>query len=558
MLSLWPVRFYRPVRLAISATYGSLADYLSALGEAVAQASTAQGWGALAHRHRLRVRQAMEKRGYPARSRRGRSSESRRGALLLLLLERADQLFALCATLNDVLDVSDCGPVDVPLREELTRLLTAAAGTVRLVATRVETEETEPRVAMDWRLDALSPAFATWSHSAETAAQAAARAATVTLAEQAIGHMRKTLERVSREIDGLDTDGPARRAALEPEPRRPSWRERVIAPLTDNLSRNSVVLRHALRVGTVAAASVVLATLLKLHYGYWITIAVVIVLHRTRRRRRSKGSSGWRAPSRAARWPHSWRPRFVSRAALSRDLPAGRDERSADALQLCAVLGVDDRHVRAADRAARGKLAARRVADSQQSARQRPGAHGCPAPLAQSGADPGSPRNRGRAEGSRRIPAGGSGRRGFRDAAARQRIVDARRRLGLAFVNADASLQRLVAESPGREADLEPCLALLVHTRRLSSSVATLTELPPQSLSEEDRLLLTGSTEALEARLQAIETGMQGGAPPGEHAGEALRWPDGSVLLKSQLERIERRLADVEGGARRLLKALGG
>jgi uncharacterized membrane protein YccC len=53
-------------------------------------------------------------------------------------------------------------------------------------------------------------------------------------------------------------------------------------------------------------------------------------------------------------------------------------------------------------------------------------------------------------------------------------IRAARRRIGLATVNAEESFQRLLGEFTGKSGDLSPVLTLLTYTRRLTASIAAL------------------------------------------------------------------------------------
>ena len=75
-------------------------------------------------------------------------------------------------------------------------------------------------------------------------------------------------------LDGANVPAPV----TVPEAEELSERESMLAPLRSVLGHDSLVLRHALRVGTVTAAAVLLAGLLELPRGYWVTITVVIIL----------------------------------------------------------------------------------------------------------------------------------------------------------------------------------------------------------------------------------------------------------------------------------------
>jgi len=63
---------------------------------------------------------------------------------------------------------------------------------------------------------------------------------------------------------------------------------------------------------------------------------------------------------------------------------------------------------------------------------------------------------------------------GDRSAEAGEQIRTARRRIGLAAVNAEESFGRLLAEYDGRPGDLSPLMTFLTYVRRLSVSTAAL------------------------------------------------------------------------------------
>jgi uncharacterized membrane protein YccC len=63
-----------------------------------------------------------------------------------------------------------------------------------------------------------------------------------------------------------------------PETEEPSEPRAVLAPLRSVLAHDSLVLRHALRVAIVTAAAVLIAGVLRLPRGYWVTVTAVIIL----------------------------------------------------------------------------------------------------------------------------------------------------------------------------------------------------------------------------------------------------------------------------------------
>jgi uncharacterized membrane protein YccC len=85
----------------------------------------------------------------------------------------------------------------------------------------------------------------------------------------------------------------------------------------------------------------------------------------------------------------------------------------------------------------------------------------------------------------------------------------ARRAFGLAALNADESLQRLLVETPRQTALLAPPLVLLTYARRLTSTTLALAALPRPADAELDALLAT-----LESALRSVVAAVKAGTKP--------------------------------------------
>ncbi|HEX3276696.1 MAG TPA: FUSC family membrane protein, partial [Gemmatimonadales bacterium] len=95
-LVLWPLRPYRPVRLAVAQAYRAVADYAARMAESGREAGAPGPLG---------VRAALETAGAAlAAVRRGRPGESGRGERLLVLYQAVDQLFGHLFALSDLAD----------------------------------------------------------------------------------------------------------------------------------------------------------------------------------------------------------------------------------------------------------------------------------------------------------------------------------------------------------------------------------------------------------------------------------------------------------------------
>jgi uncharacterized membrane protein YccC len=248
-LLFWPVRVYKPARYAVARVYRALAEHARQMARLSTQPH-AEEWHERVTRAHNGLRETIEAaREVLAATRRGRLGESGRGARLLVLLQAADQMFAALVALEEVLDGSR-----------------AAAPAADALAGRMEPEG---------RLPPPSPL----RFSPDDV-----RAAGDEHAAAIIGRLRAYIETAQETVSTLHDDGPpklegARTPSLLPlptalEPEAPRLVERV----RENLTFDSVLARHALRVGATAALAVALARALGLQRGYWVTLTVIVLM----------------------------------------------------------------------------------------------------------------------------------------------------------------------------------------------------------------------------------------------------------------------------------------
>jgi hypothetical protein len=150
-LVLWPLRPYRPVRLAVAEAYRAVGDYAEEVA-AVSRAGEPTG--------QSRVRIALETaRAALATVRRGRPGETGRGERLLVLGEIADQLFGQLFGLSDVAATIPPGLGRPAAQAALDRSLSDVAATMRAIADGIEEERRVAPLAVGWRGDSLRAAL---------------------------------------------------------------------------------------------------------------------------------------------------------------------------------------------------------------------------------------------------------------------------------------------------------------------------------------------------------------------------------------------------------------
>ena len=260
-LVLWPVRLYRPARVAIAGCYRELARHVRLMMESLPNAGEVS-WQGLQRNHSA-LRASLEAgRAALAATRRGRRGESGRGARLLILIQVADQALAALVAAEDILESAGLSAASPSFR-------TAVAFTLEGVATRLEgiaadVEQSEP------------PRVANSGRPAEVPLHEGNGPELEHLAAL-FGRLKTLFDVAGEVVASLHDDSPISKVpTLGEEPKEPStpfWE-----PLLQNLNFSSTDFRHALRVGITAAVAVTVVRALGLSHGYWVTLTVIILL----------------------------------------------------------------------------------------------------------------------------------------------------------------------------------------------------------------------------------------------------------------------------------------
>ena len=466
-LVLWPLRPFRPARLAVAEGYDALATYADDL--ALYNRARAAGERAELPAGSAAVRGALENgRAVLARMRRGRPGSSGREENLVVLGEGVDQIFGHLVAVGEMVDSIPASERVRQADDALTLVLERVAGTLRLLALAVLEERSPPPVPVEWNGDAVRLSVQDIDIDEEACAHYLQAAAIIDRAAQfaSVGSVTVEALRSGRIPEQVTHAAAADVIAEAPAP---------LLKLRAVLAPGSLILRHALRLAVVASIAVAIAESLQLKRGYWLTITVVVMLQPY------TGATTHRALQRvlgtvlgailtALLGALFHDPRailvlsFLSAAACIALLPMNYAAYSiflTPTFVLLAESAAGDWH-----------LATTRVVNTLLG-----GA------LALAGARLLWPSPE-----SRRLP-------GYMAAALAamreylQLVVDlfenrsdeagkelraARRRIGLAAVNAEESFQRLIAEYDGPEADLSPLLTFLTYTRRVAASIAAL------------------------------------------------------------------------------------
>ena len=521
-LLLWPVRVYRPARHAAAGSVRAIARHAD---ELAARDDGNVGWReAIVRRHRA-IRETLEAaRAVLAATRRGRRGEIGRGERLLVIVEMVDQIFGVMIGFEEVIDHLS-RPARAAIAADLRGGLTAAVARLDAIA---------DRILIEAELPALPPIA--WQASA-------AGAELAPLARAEVAHVLLLAARIHEDIAALATvvDSLSDERDLPIAPRA----DAVAAPkpwldaLRGSLDRDSAVLRHALRVATVALLSVIATRALDLQRGYWASLTAVLLLQPylpatiTRGLQRVGGTvAGGILATAIAALIHD--PLGIALVAI------GFAATSAAVLQLnygLYALFLTPTFVLLAEVHARDShLVELRIANTLLGAG-----------LAVVGALLLWP-SRESSRAADRLADAVDAAAGYlhevfaavtTHAPARSSVViDARRRAGRALNNADLSLDRLVAEAPPAPI-LEPHMTLATMTRRLAATLSAFGTARHVSDPGEAMAIVAAIGNDAEAYLRAAAMALRDGTPPPPYKRRDALASGLPALIAARVARIE-------------------
>lgn len=579
-LALWPLRPYRPARLAVAACYRALGDHGAAVRDAISPDAPPD---AHAPPGSAEVRAALEHAaGVLAAIRRGRPGESPRGDRLVVLRESCDQLFGLIIALGDVVETIPRARRDAPLQRALSAAVDDAIALTAALAVGVLDERERPGPPAPRRAQGIR-------------ALLAARDAGLAAPERAqYEHAALLVERME-EFEAVASAALSRMGSAQPPLPDPASlsvaeesdeRGALLAPLAAVLDHDSLVLRYAMRVAIVTALAVWLTGQFAIPHGYWVTITAVVILQpysgatTVKAMQRLAGTVAGgilTAALGAALHDPRWMLvlSFLFAGICVAVLPVNYALFSmfvTPTFVLLAEVGTGDWHL-AEVRVLNTLLGASLALLGSRLLWPRPEWIRFPAYAAAV--------LRENADFLRTVV------RDFDDRSevATARMRAARRRAGLAVINAEESFQRLMGEHRGGAEGLAPLLTFLTYARRLGASIAALAT-SRHAVDPATAGVLEGFTErmtrALERGARQLEahdaelrlTGEHPAtAPAGGRTGEhrapredgAARPPApaspattetgpapaaGDLVVRARLERLERQLALLLDAAR--------
>lgn len=566
-LVLWPIRPYRPSRLAVARCFRAVADLVGEIGLLSTQPQDSASWQALIQRRHGRIRETLEEaRSTLAAIRRGRMGESQRGERLLVLLQVVDATFGTGVALGDVAESLVSEGVAEPARVEVERTLAAASKALQDLAHIVQTEGRAPQLpSLDWGADGLRKLLSPASTS-DTSQPLSGNAQVKALhAARLLAQLREFTRIAADTAASLNDDRPTSGEQAPPRSTPAEPRHSVLEPLRANLSRKSVVLRHALRVGLTTAVAVWVSTSLGNNHSYWVTITVLVIMQPY------TGSTFLKAVQRVAGTvlggllavavatelhnPYAIMALVFCTAAISVAVIAVNYGLFTIFVTLTFVLlaevGSGDwslARVRVINTLIGGALA---LAGTwllwERSEKEL-----FPEQLAEA--------VRANREYLRQWLSAYLGGRKFLDPA----LSEARRKVGLATINAEASFQRLLAEPRKRTEPIEPLMTLLLYTRRFAASVIALVATQPEQPTAPVQARMERFASTAGQVLDDIANAVVQGRPPAAlpdfetilheaaaSTGDTSLQATSDSLLQAQLRWVVRQLTVLHGAAAR-------
>jgi uncharacterized membrane protein YccC len=273
-LTLWPLRPYRPARLAVAASWRALADYAE---EAISDLGRSRISGTREYPVSLpMVRATLENaRDVLAQVRQGRAGTSTRGDQLIVIAQAADQLFGHIVGAAESVESIPKGERDPQIEATIRAQLQLIAATARQIAEATEEENEPQRIPVEFGgAPIMSQVESGLVEPADSGAFAALHYSQVATILDRSAQYAGVAARTATALNGKRSSEVPAPAILE----EPEERVSLLVHLRAILSPGSLLFRYAMRVAVVTSAAVLLAQVLGIKRGYWMTLTVIVIL----------------------------------------------------------------------------------------------------------------------------------------------------------------------------------------------------------------------------------------------------------------------------------------
>ncbi|APB35129.1 Putative membrane protein [Gloeomargarita lithophora Alchichica-D10] len=281
-LIMWPFTPYTPLQASVAACYRAIADYIQEFPKKAIPGEI----DPTKIRYVLKIRQTLERaRTVLGTQRLGQEIRSWMDEQLLILIHDAERLFGSVTALIELTEVTAgyqrFHTVQLLTNQALSQMANLTQGIAQTISGQ--------SVALS--LDNLQPIYKALQEQERWQKIALSTPAKDYSALGPLVHLVHLVEKLMRQFEHTMESAKAlhldskpiqhrgeRLLVPQPPPGKSDAPPVFFAPLRDNLTLDSAIFRHALRLGVALAVGVVVYTTADLAKGYWTTITIIFVL----------------------------------------------------------------------------------------------------------------------------------------------------------------------------------------------------------------------------------------------------------------------------------------
>lgn len=284
-LGLWVLRPYAPVIQAVATCYATLSKFLGTASEIPLNPEARREWA----KQFLQAQDSVTQDLISARSVwgavwTGRGTANLRGNQLLVLIEDTNQITNSVVALVELLAIASDRSLLQQLHREIQQVMEQSASAVQILSDAIAKGKNFVRLGdLDRAIEALE-------HQWQVIRSQLLNQASVAQAHDyadlvSMGKIVSSLKGLAQQVHTdaeIATDlqrGEGRSIAqLDVYYPMPAKRSSILDTLRNNLTFDSVVFRHALRLALIVTMAELLASLLQVPRGYWVTLTAVVAL----------------------------------------------------------------------------------------------------------------------------------------------------------------------------------------------------------------------------------------------------------------------------------------
>ncbi|MBD2210430.1 FUSC family protein [Nostoc linckia FACHB-104] len=284
-LGLWVVRPDRPATAAVAICYKSLSKFMEVAGETVVNPQDIEDWAKQFDQAQDNVTQDLTAaRSTWASVWTTQRGASQRGNQLLVLIEDANQIITSVVAQVELLAIASDSLLFSHLQREIAEVMTQLVIAMEMLATAIaKGKNSVPLGDLDRSVEALEHQWQILRNQVVNQNSNLPRDEYLDLV-----NLRKITTSFSKFAEQMHTDAEIvtdlqqgkRRNPINQDimlPKQPTTAD-MIETLRFNLTFDSVMFRHALRLAVVVALAELIAALLQIPRGYWITLTALVAL----------------------------------------------------------------------------------------------------------------------------------------------------------------------------------------------------------------------------------------------------------------------------------------